>query len=122
MPAPGSLSDPGRFLAERLGRGEAIPGFGHRLYPDGDPRAAEIVAALRPPPRWHRFMEAAEKLTGSRPNVDFGLAMAERLLKLPEGSGFALFATGRLVGWIAHALEQRSEGRLIRPRAEYVGP
>ncbi len=122
LAAPGSLRDPGRFLAERLARGEAIPGFGHRLYPDGDPRAAEIVTALCPSPRWYRFIEAAEKLTGWRPNIDFGLAMAERLLRLPAGSAFALFATGRLVGWIAHALEQRSEGTLIRPRAEYVGP
>jgi citrate synthase len=53
--------------------------------------------------------------------VDFALAATERALGLPAGAAFTLFALGRVVGWIAHAMEQTRYGRLIRPRARYIG-
>jgi citrate synthase len=56
------------------------------------------------------------------PNIDFALLAVEKRLRLPSGAAFALFAIGRTVGWIAHALEQWREGTLIRPRAAYGRP
>jgi citrate synthase len=59
--------------------------------------------------------------TGAEPTVDFALVGIERVLGLPAGAAFTLFAVGRVVGWIAHAMEQTRDGRLIRPRARYIG-
>ena len=120
MADPEMIRDPMTCLSARLARGEALPGFGHRLYPAGDPRAVALLAAYPPPPAWRAMIDAAIALTGLHPTIDVALAMLEQSLPLPPGGGFALFATGRTVGWIAHALEQRTDGRLIRPRAEYI--
>ena len=81
-----------------------------------------LLAAFSPSSALRRVIDAATTLTGKAPTVDVALAVLELGLKLPPGGGFAVFAAGRTVGWIAHALEQRAEGRLIRPRAEYVVP
>lgn len=118
---PAVLADPEQTLAARIAGGDRVPGFGHRLYPNGDPRAAELIAALRPAPKWQRVVDAATKATGTWPNIDFALVMIEKQLRLPHAAAFGIFATGRVVGWIAHALEQWADGRLIRPRANYVG-
>ncbi len=61
------------------------------------------------------------ELMGERPTVDFGLVTLARTLGLPPGGAVALFALGRTVGWIGHAIEQYEGGSLIRPRARYVG-
>ena len=61
-------------------------------------------------------------MTGDQPNLDSALTVLTRTLGLPKGAPFTLFAVGRSVGWIAHALEQRTQPGLIRPRARYVGP
>ncbi len=119
---PGMQKDAHTALAARLDRGERLPGFGHRLYPDGDPRATALLTALDPGPWWRSLFAAAAELTGQRPNIDVALVALERTLHLPEGSALAIFAAGRTAGWIAHALEQRQDGRLIRPRAIYAGP
>lgn len=107
----------------------SLPGFGHQLYPDGDVRAATLLEMLgeilpQSPERLfaQSVMEAAERLTGQRPNVDFSTVVLERALGLPKDSALALFLLGRTVGWIAHALEQAANGALIRPRARYIGP
>jgi citrate synthase len=118
---PGMQADPRTALAARLGRGEPLPGFGHRLYPDGDPRATALLAALDPGAWWREVFAAAEDLTGLRPNIDVALVALAQVLRLPEGAALAIFAAGRTAGWIAHALEQRQDGRLIRPRASYAG-
>jgi citrate synthase len=106
-----------------------LPGFGHPLYPDGDMRAATLLALLRETlpqsPRLafaQRLAAAGERLSGGEPNIDFAIVALERALGLPKDSALALFLLGRTVGWIAHALEQAANGALIRPRARYVGP
>jgi citrate synthase len=116
-----NAGDPRETIAARLGRGERVPGFGMRLYPGGDPRAADLLAALRLEGFWRELAAAGEALIGRRPNLDFSLVALEQRLKLPPGAALGLFAAGRAAGWIAHALEQRKEGKLIRPRARYIG-
>ncbi|HIH2682948.1 TPA: citrate synthase, partial [Burkholderia cenocepacia] len=128
-------ADLDRYLALRLAHDEradggrtALSGFAHPLYPDGDPRARALLNALhatapeRPALRMARALAArVEAATGLRPTIDFALAVLERTLALPDGAAFTLFAAGRTAGWIAHALEQYADGKLIRPRARYVG-
>ena len=109
-------------VASRLRGREGVPGFGHQLYPDGDPRAEALLAALAetyPGPAESKL--AYEELVGERPNVDFTLAVLARVLGLPSGAALALFALGRTVGWVGHAIEQYETDRIIRPRARYVG-
>ena len=120
---------PARAAVEaRLRRGESIDGFGHPLYPDGDPRARLLLDLLGE--RYARsgeyryiveFARAATRITGEHANVDFGLAAVGRVLNLPRAAPLMLFAIGRSVGWIGHAIEQYATGQLIRPRAKYVG-
>jgi citrate synthase len=111
-------------LAERLRRGERPEGFGHPLYPSGDPRAAVLLAML---PRSktaafaHDFVAAAGAVLGEAPNVDFALVALARTLGLPDGAALTLFALGRAMGWIAHTIEQYASESIIRPRAKYVG-
>lgn len=64
---------------------------------------------------------AATAVTGEHPNLDFALASLARVLRLPAGAPLMLFAIGRTVGWIGHAMEQYANGQLIRPRAKYIG-
>ena len=116
-------------LAAWMRRGERLPGFGHRLYPSGDPRGGELLAlAVRAAPtsaalgRVRALEEVARKVTGELPNVDLGLAAIAAALRLPPGAPHALFALGRTLGWVAHAIEEYGRGTLIRPRARYVGP
>jgi citrate synthase len=66
-------------------------------------------------------VEEVRELTGERPTVDLALATVARALGLPAGGAVALFAVGRTVGWIGHAIEQYASNALIRPRARYVG-
>jgi citrate synthase len=118
---PQVAADPSGAIADRLARGERIPAFGHPLYPDGDPRAAALLSRMQPPPGVRRLIEAMQAMTGIAPNIDCALLVLEQRLRLPTGAAFAIFAAGRTVGWIAHALEQWRDGTLIRPRAVYPG-
>jgi citrate synthase len=115
-------------VAARWERGDDLPGFGHALYPHGDPRAAELLAMLRDRhgrSEGMRDLDAliarAESVSGLRPNLDLMLAALCGLQALPATSALVLFASGRLAGWLAHVLEQQEQGRLIRPRALYTG-
>ena len=117
-----------RFISERWQRGDDLPGFGHALYPQGDPRGAELLARARERHAGEREMAALETLiaatediSGLRPNIDFMLAAICHLNRLPATPALVMFAAGRLAGWLAHALEQQAQGRLIRPRARYTG-
>ena len=115
-------------VAARLDRGESVPGFGHPLYPDGDPRGArllEIAQRVSNKPRAVRVLvsitNAMHLVAREQPTIDVGLTALASALGLPRGAPLAIFACGRLAGWIAHALEQRDAGHLLRPRARYVG-
>jgi citrate synthase len=112
-------------LAERLRRGATIDGFGHPLYPDGDPRAALLLDMLPKSKELtfaRKLAATVEELLGEKPNLDFALVAVEAALDLPRGSALTLFAIGRTIGWIAHAIEQYGQDAMIRPRARYVGP
>jgi citrate synthase len=119
--------DPAQFCAACLRRGDRLPGFGHHLYPGEDPRARlllDLLAEHGAPlvAEGRRIAAAATALIGREPNIDFALALLRRSLGLPEGAGLALFLIGRSIGWLAHAAEQYALGRMIRPRARYIGP
>ena len=116
-------------IANRLKRGEQLPGFGHRLYPQGDPRGKallELMAKVYPDSPAtalaHAVTEQARHVIGEYPTIDFALAVLARVLHLPSSVALALFALGRTIGWIGHAIEQYQLDQLIRPRARYVGP
>ena len=113
---------------DRLRQGQKIDGFGHPLYRSGDPRAIALLAMLEE--RFPKSSElkvvkdlarVAESLTGEKPNLDFSLGSVSRVLGLPSMSGLTLFAIGRTIGWIGHAIEQYTLNQIIRPRAKYVG-
>lgn len=124
--------DVARFVATHLSVGETIPGFGHPLYPRGDPRALPLLEAARQQrapdelePRRRTLLALIDELARRRhvpPTIDAGLVATRIRLGLPRGSAAHLFAVGRCAGWIAHILEQRSQPGLLRPRARYVGP
>jgi len=111
-------------LTERLRRGERIDGFGHPLYAGGDPRAAVLLAML-PKSKNAAFAReltaAISAVLGEPPNVDFALVAFAKALGLPNGTALTVFALGRTMGWIGHAIEQYGHDAIIRPRAKYVG-
>lgn len=126
---PPSPAEIRRVVEERLERGELIPGFGQPLYPHGDPRQPvlmDLIAAAYPASPVvkgaRRVMRQVEALIARHPTIDFALATLSRQLGLGAGGAWTVFALGRSVGWIGHIIEEYERGRLIRPRARYVGP
>lgn len=116
-------------LRERLRRGEAIEGFGHTLYRTGDPRARLLLSMLDEQASrskelafLHRVIDAAADVLGDAPTIDFALVALGEVMKLERGTALTLFAIGRSLGWIAHAIEQYATNEMIRPRAKYIGP
>src|SRR4051812_46475118 len=101
------------LVQERLRRGDILPGFGHPLYRDGDPRATALLELLPPDATRDALREAMDAIGGKLPNVDFALVSLRRALRLKPGSALALFAIARTAGWIAHALEQQADEKLI---------
>lgn len=108
-------------VAERLASGGNLPGFGHPLYPDGDPRAEALLTAFEPTNEHSSLASAVREITGELPNIDFALTALSDAARLPEDAPFQIFAMARCTGWIAHAIEQSRTGRLIRPRVRYIG-
>jgi citrate synthase len=115
-----------RVVSERLRRGDGIEGFGHPLYPAGDPRAPVMLDVAKRLGRGDRRLRTLDALIDTMrlvgadaPTVDVGLVALACALRLPAGGATALFAAGRMAGWIAHALEQRRAGYILRPRARY---
>jgi citrate synthase len=116
-----SQTGPRAAIAARLAEDRLIPGFGHNLYPDRDPRAEALLDRFQPTAEMQSVRVAVTAVTGLQPNVDFALVALAQSLKLPQDAPFALFAVARCAGWIAHAIEQGQTDQLIRPRARYVG-
>jgi citrate synthase len=110
-------------VQRHLESGWPIPGFGHYMYPDGDPRASSLLAAFEPRARLKRTIAKVSASTGLAPTIDLALATLADRYKLPDDAPFSLFVIGRSVGWLAHSIEQvlANPGAMIRPRARYVG-
>ena len=121
-------ADVEEVVARRLTTGEAIPGFGHPLYADGDPRSFALLDAMATHDDFEEtvmhlrhVIEVVMTMTGRPPNMDLVLAGFAKYLGRGPETAMALFALGRSAGWIAHAIEQAGTGQLIRPRARYTG-
>ncbi|GBD15278.1 Citrate synthase 2 [bacterium HR26] len=120
------------YILEKLGRHERIMGFGHRVYKGEDPRAKWLRDLSRRlgersgDLRWYelsvRIAEVMQREKGLHPNVDFYAASVYHYLGIDKELMTPVFAASRISGWTAHVLEQQADNRLIRPRAEYVGP
>src|SRR5262245_4305974 len=116
----------------RLARKEKIPGFGHRVYHTEDPRATHLremskdLGQRAGQPIWFEMSQRIESLVKAEkklnPNVDFYSASTYHALGIEIDLFTPIFAVSRVSGWTAHVLEQYENNRLIRPRAEYVGP
>jgi citrate synthase len=116
-------------VGARLRRGERLHGFGHRLYPDGDPRAGALLDRLRTTAAGSPRLAAVEALLSAagrrglpEPTVDLALAALAHVTAMTRGAAEAIFAVARTAGWIAHALEEYDRNIPIRPRAVYTGP
>ena len=106
------------------------PGFGHAIYPEGDPRGELLRETARAiaKHKGSRLLETAVKVEEAvwkrermRPNLDYYLTVCTRMLGFARGLPAAIFGIGRSAGWIAHGLEQYADNRLIRPRMRYRG-
>ena len=124
-----SPADAPKVVGDVLRRGERLPGFGHFVYKDGDPRAnllLELVGAYAPASPQLAVASAvtneARRRALPEPNIEFALAVLAGVAGMIRGSGEAMFATGRTAGWLAHALEEYERNTPIRPRGIYTGP
>ena len=122
-----------RLVVERYVRaGSPLPGFGHAVYRERDPRGVlmrDLARRLAPAAGLERLLAVMEAIEteaarhGCGPmTVDFYTVPLYRALGIPDTLSTLVFATGRMAGWMAHILEQYADNRLIRPRAAYVGP
>jgi citrate synthase len=128
----GSVDKAEKWVLARLAEKKKISGFGHRVYRCEDPRVrilrdhAEIIARQQGHLRLYEITREIEKTmlqhTKVFPNVDLYTASLYHAMGIPVELFTPIFAVSRIVGWTSHILEQWSNNRLIRPRAEYVGP
>ena len=127
-----SGQDPVEYVKELLAAKKKIFGFGHRVYKTEDPRATHLRAMSEKlsldsgETRWYPwsrqielYVKAEKKLNA---NVDFYSASTYTMLGLDVDLFTPVFAVSRISGWAAHVIEQLDDNRLIRPRAEYIGP
>ncbi|HEY9291949.1 MAG TPA: citrate synthase [Microlunatus sp.] len=122
---------PRQVIATTIASGRGgVPGFGHRIYTDVDPRAELIMELLGRLPDSESSLAAADALTavvgdhgGSFRNVDLALAALTLAARMPEEAGEVIFALARTGGWIAHAIDEYAQPPLrLRPVGHYVGP
>lgn len=128
----GSKENVTAYIDNALANKVKIMGFGHRVYKNGDPRAKHLqkmsleLGKLTGNLELYEMSTQIEELVtgrkGLKPNVDFYSASVYTALKIPRDLFTPIFAVSRVSGWTAHILEQYENNRLIRPRAEYVGP
>ena len=120
------------YVRGKLARKEKIPGFGHRVYNTEDPRATHLrrmskeLGEKAGNTKWFEISERIEAIVRSEkklyPNVDFYSASTYDTMGIAIDLYTPIFAVSRISGWTAHVLEQYANNRLIRPRADYVGP
>ncbi|MEM7458578.1 MAG: citrate synthase/methylcitrate synthase [Pseudomonadota bacterium] len=136
LDAIGDEANAEAWIDQALARGDRLMGFGHRVYRARDPRADALKAAARRLPGTagriafaeHIEREVLGRLRMKYPdraletNVEFYTAILLEALDIPRQAFTAVFACGRVLGWIAHAREQISEGRIVRPKSIYRGP
>jgi len=129
------------WAERKIAAGERLMGFGHRVFRLGDPRAAvlrtaleRLAAAFGPGAGRLAFAAEVERAVAAgfarmkpgrpplQPNIEINAALLLDAVGLPREAFTPVFAVARGAGWLAHAMEQRREGRLIRPSSAYVGP
>jgi citrate synthase len=125
-------SDPVDYVAKLLAQKKKISGFGHRVYHTEDPRAthlrkmSEELGESSGNAKWFKMSRAIEKHVLAEKklnaNVDFYSASTYTILGIDLDLFTPIFAVSRISGWAAHVIEQLDDNRLIRPRAEYIGP
>ena len=125
-------ADPVEYIKGMLGQKKKVPGFGHRVYHTEDPRATHLrqmshdLGASSGNEKWfdysnkiEQYIKAEKKLNA---NVDFYSASTYHTLGIAVDLFTPIFAVSRVSGWTAHVIEQLDDNRLIRPRADYIGP
>ncbi|MEW9675490.1 citrate synthase [Lentibacillus sp. L22] len=120
------------YIKQKIANKEKIMGMGHRVYRNGDPRAKHLkhmskeLTKITGQSKWYNMSVKIEDYIkeekGLPANVDFYSASVYHSLGIDNDLFTPIFATSRVSGWLAHILEQYDNNRLIRPRAEYVGP
>ncbi|MDY7081921.1 MAG: citrate/2-methylcitrate synthase, partial [Halobacteria archaeon] len=132
-----SSKSPTEYVRDLVEGGDRVPGFGHRVYKKMDPRAVVLKEMSRQLSEatdgtdWYAVLSEVETYLreeeniderGIYPNVDFYSGSVYYSLGIPTDMFISMFAMGRCIGWIAQLLEQYADNRLMRPRANYVGP
>src|SRR5215210_8007074 len=128
----GSVDNVEAWTKDALVKKKKIMGFGHRVYRTEDPRATHLREMSRQlgertgEKKWYEMSRKMEEVVlrekKLNPNVDFYSASTYYALGIPTDLFTPIFACSRISGWTAHVLEQYASNRLIRPRAEYIGP
>jgi citrate synthase len=125
-------ADPVAYVRDLLEQKKKVPGFGHRVYHTEDPRATHLRGMSRDlgqssgDPKWYNYSAKIEEFVKSEKklnaNVDFYSASTYHTLGIDLDLFTPIFAVSRISGWTAHVIEQLDDNRLIRPRADYIGP
>ncbi|HVP65442.1 MAG TPA: citrate synthase [candidate division Zixibacteria bacterium] len=125
-------ADPVEYIKGMLAQKKKVPGFGHRVYTTEDPRATHLRAMSRDlgyssgNVKWFEYSQKIEEFIKEdkklNANVDFYAASTYHTLGIDVDLFTLIFAMSRISGWTAHIMEQLNNNRLIRPRADYIGP